>query len=96
MFQQHTTSPKTPVAGRRFTFTLPVIGRYSRQPLTTGTLAAKPSVDGRAIKHTKSFKNGVARVSLVVPQTAKGKLLRMGIRISGSGGTSRVYGFRVG
>ena len=95
LFRQHVTSPRQPVAGQRFTFALSVIGNFSRQPLTTGALTANPSVDGKAIKHTESFKNGRAEVSLVVPRSAKGKLLRMSIRISGSGGTARVYGFRV-
>ena len=95
VFGKRTTSPKQPVAGRPFSFTLAVNGRYSGQPLTTGTMVATPSVNGKVIKHGESFRAGQARVTFVVPQSAKGKLLSIRVRISGSGGTTRQYGFRV-
>jgi ABC-type nitrate/sulfonate/bicarbonate transport system substrate-binding protein len=95
VFGKRVTSPSQPVAGKPFTFTLAVNGRYSAQPLTTGTMVANPSVNGKVIKHVESFKNGQARVSFVVPKAAKNKLLSISIKISGSGGTTRVYGFKV-
>ena len=84
VFGKRVTLPKQPVAGKPFAFTLSVTGRFSAQPLTTGTMVADPSVRGKFIKHVELFKNGKAQLSFVVPKAAKGKLLKISIKISGS------------
>ena len=88
--------PAKPVAGRQFTFSLPVTRSDTGAPLLTGKMACAPSVAGKAIRHTESFKAGKARLSLVVPKTAKGKLLKVKITITASGQTAgRTYTYAV-
>ena len=51
---------------------------------------------GKPLKHIESFKAGKARLSFVVPKTAKGKLLKITIAIAASGQTTtRLYTARV-
>ena len=70
-------APTKPVAGRRFTFTLPVTRSDTGAPLRTGKMDCEPSVAGKLLTHTDSFTAGKARLSFVVPKTAKGKLLKV-------------------
>jgi CotH protein/lamin tail-like protein/uncharacterized protein DUF11 len=82
-------SPAKPVAGRRFTFVLPVTRSDTRAPLSTGKMDCDPSVSGRTLVHTDSFKAGKARLSFVVPRSARGKLLKVRIAITAAGRTAR-------
>jgi hypothetical protein len=81
--------PSKPVAGKRLTFTLPVTRSDTGKPLLTGTMSCAPSVAGKAIKHTESFRSGKARLSFVVPTTAKHKLLKVTITITAAGRAAR-------
>jgi hypothetical protein len=87
-------------------------GKITTVPMTTlrlltggGKMVCDPSVQGKVITHSESFKNGTARLSFVIPKTAKGKVLKVNVKLtvkdSGTGGsgktltTSRVATFRV-
>ena len=85
-----------PVAGRRFTFVLPVTRSDTGAPLLTGKMAFEPLVAGKVMRHVESFKAGKARLSLVVPKTAKGRLLRVKFKITASGqSASRTFAYAV-
>jgi hypothetical protein len=45
-------------------------------------MTCDPSVAGVVLKHTESFTNGKARLSFVVPRTAKGKPLKVKVKIT--------------
>ena len=45
-------------------------------------MVCDPSVAGKVITHSESFKNGQARLSFVIPTTAKAKLLRVNVKIT--------------
>ena len=77
--------PVAPLAGKPFMFTLALKRSDTGAPLTTGRMVCDPSVAGKLIKHAESFKAGKARLSFVVPRTAKGKLLKVKIKITSSG-----------
>jgi len=88
--------PARPVAGQRFTFSLPVTRSDTGALLQTGKMICDPSVAGKMIRHTESFKAGKARLLFVVPTTAKGKLLQVKLRITASGQTAgRTYTYAV-
>lgn len=88
-------TPTRVMAGKRVTVTFPVTRSDAAQPkpLTSGTMVCDPSIGGKVIPHAESFTNGVARLSFVVPKTAKGKLLKVKVTIKaptyrGEDGTS--------
>ena len=65
-------------------------------PLTRATMICDPSVAGKVIKHAEQFKNGVARLSFVIPKSAKGKQLKVKLTIKAAGTSStKVASFRV-
>lgn len=86
-------------------------GKITTVPMTTlrfvsgGKMVCDPSVQGKVIAHSESFKGGTARLSFLIPKTAKGKLLKVKVTLTvkdsgseGSGKTltaSRVAAFRV-
>ena len=77
-----TGAAAAPGAGKPFTFTLAVKRSDTGAPLNAGTLAGTPSLAGKPISHTESFSGGKARLSLVIPKTAKGKQLQVKITIT--------------
>ena len=96
VFGRVLAQPPVPLAGNRFTFTLAVKRSDTGAPLTKGRMVCDPSVAGKLIKHTESFKAGKARLSFVVPKTAKGKQLKIKIKIvSGGQSSTRVLTFKV-
>jgi hypothetical protein len=74
-------TPRVAVAGRRMTVTFPVVRSDNGRPLMSGTMSCDPSIAGKVIKHAESFKAGKARLSFLVPKTAKGKLLKVKVTI---------------
>jgi hypothetical protein len=65
-------------------------------PLLKGKMVCDPSVAGRVIPHTESFKAGKARLSFLVPKTAKGKQLKVKLTIKAEGKTAtKIATFRV-
>ena len=89
-------SPAQPAAGRPFTVSFRVTRSDNGRPFLRGTMTGDPSITGRVVQHTESFKGGTARVSLVVPASATGKTLRVAVAIKdGATKTSRVATYRI-
>ena len=96
VFGMPLTRPLIPVAGKRFTFTLAVKRSDTGAPLKAGRMACDPTVAGKPVKHVESFKAGKAQLSLLVPKTAKGKQLKIKIKIVSGGQTAtRTVTYRV-
>lgn len=70
-----------PIAGKRMTYTIQVKRSDTGAPLTTGKMICDPSVAGKVLPHTEQFKNGVASLTFVIPKAAKGKTLRVKVKI---------------
>lgn len=91
-----TTSAK-PLAGRRIIITFEVSRSDTLQALKSGKMICDPSINGKVISHVESFVNGKARLAFTVPNTAKGKLLRVKVTIRiGSLSRTRIATFRIG
>jgi len=96
VFGAVTTVPATPVAGNKIVFTLAVKRSDTEAPLTTGTMTCDPSVGGIIVKHTESFTSGKVRLSFVVPRTAKGRLLKVKVKITnGAQSATKVVTYKV-
>jgi hypothetical protein len=90
------TAPAQPVAGKKFAFTLAVNRSDTGAPLTQGTMVCDPSVAGKVITHAESFTNGKAKLAFVVPKTAKGKLLKVKVKIvNGTKSATKVTTYKV-
>ena len=74
-------APKAPAAGKPLVLSARV-GRSDGQPFTAGTVACRARVGAAAIRTTPSVAGGLARCSLRVPKTARGKQLRGSITVS--------------
>jgi hypothetical protein len=75
------TVPTHPAAGRRLTISFPVTRSDDDKPLANGKVTAVVSVAGEPVPHTQSLARGMARVSLAVPATAKGKRVTVKLTI---------------
>jgi hypothetical protein len=75
--------PARPRPGQRVTVSVPVKQAQGGKlvPLTRATMSCNPAIAGRTISHAESLKNGLARLSFVVPKTAKGKTLKLTLTI---------------
>jgi hypothetical protein len=88
--------PAKPVAGKKLVFTVAVKRSDTGAPLTAGTMSCDPSVAGKVIKHAESFSGGKAKLAFVVPKTAKGKLLKVKVRIvNGAQAATKVATYKV-
>ncbi len=97
MIRAPSATPAKPVAGKRMTVVFPVTRSDSGAPLVKGTMICDPSVDGRVVGHTERFADGKARLSFVVPKTAKGRQLKVKVTIKvGSQAATRIATYRVG
>lgn len=91
------TIPAKPVAGARFTVAFPVTRSDTRAPLTAGKMVCDPSVNGKVITHAESFKGGQAKLSFVIPKSAKGQTLKVKVTINvGTQSTTRIATFHIG
>ena len=89
-------SPAQPAAGRPFTASFKVTRSDNGRAFLRGRMTGDPSIAGRVVQHTESFRGGTARVSLVVPASATGKTLRVAVAIKdGATKTSRVATYRI-
>lgn len=81
------STPARPVAGKRFTVTFMVTlnssggGNVMMEFVRAGKMICDPSIAGKVIRHSESFKNGGAKLSFVVPKNARGKLLKVKVTI---------------
>ena len=88
--------PAQPVAGRPFAVSFKVTRSDTGTPFLRGRMTGNPSIAGRVVQHTESFKGGTARVALVVPANAGGKTLKVTVAIKdGTTSATRVATFRV-
>ncbi len=77
--------PATPVAGKQFTFSLPVTRSDTGALLKTGELVGTPSVGGTSIRHADSFKNGTGTALVRRPEDGEGQAPESQDRGHGSG-----------
>jgi len=84
-FGKPALAPAKVTAGKRLTVSFPITASRAGKPaarLTSGTIAAAATVAGKAVAHTTSLEGGVAKVSLLVPRTAKGKTVRVTVAVT--------------
>jgi probable HAF family extracellular repeat protein len=74
--------PRKPLAGRTATVALRAWRSDNGAALKSGKMRCDSSVAGQRIPHGASFENGIATVSLRIPKTAQGKMLRIRVTIS--------------
>jgi hypothetical protein len=82
-----TTVPASPHAGKPFTVTFHVTRSDTGALLSSGTMTVQVTVAGDPAPHSASFKNGTARVTMVLPLAAAGEHLQITLTIR-SGGVS--------
>ena len=80
--------PPQPLAGKPFAVSFKVTRSDTRAPLMQGKMTLDPAIAGKAIRHAESFRGGTARVSLIVPVDASGKLLKVRLTIKAPEGSS--------
>jgi hypothetical protein len=89
VFEEETTATKIDIGTGGTTTGPMVILRFA----SGGKMVCDPSVQGKVIAHAESFKGATARLSFLIPKTAKGKLLKVKVKLtakdSGSGGSGK-------
>ena len=88
VFGKPLAQPLKPVAGKQFRLTVAVKRSDTGAPLTAGRLVVGSTVAGKKVKNIASFKAGKAKVAVLLPKKAKGKLLRLTLRVTASGKTA--------
>jgi hypothetical protein len=77
--------PARAAAGKRLTVSMPVtanpLGKPSA-PLASGKIVGTVTVGGKPVAHTTSLNGGVAKVSLLLPRTAKGKTAKVTVTVT--------------
>jgi hypothetical protein len=90
------TVPTVPTAGKVFTVSFPVTGSATGAKLMSATMICDPSVKGKVIKHFEQFKNGNATLRFTIPATARGKALKVHLKmVLGDQSTTRIATFLV-
>jgi hypothetical protein len=74
--------PAKAMPGQRFTVT------YKVTNATGAKMVCNPTVAGKLVAHTDSLRAGVARLSLIVPAIASGKVLSVRLAVTASGGSA--------
>ena len=80
-------TPARPKAGKPFAITMAVRRSDTGRGITSGAVTCRALINEKPIKTKSAVANGAGRCSLVVPLSAKGKLLRGSISVR-SGGMS--------
>jgi len=89
-------APAQPAAGKPFTVSFKVTRSDNGRPLLRGKMTGDPSIAGRVVQHTESFRAGTARVSFAVPANATGKTLKVTVVIKdGATKVTRVATYRI-
>jgi hypothetical protein len=91
------TIAPSPIHGKKVAVSFAVSRSDTGAALTDGgMMTASSSIPGKGIANVSTLVNGVARVSLVLPKTAKGKTLKVKVTVSTTDGSaSKVATFRV-
>lgn len=86
------------IAGKPMTVTAMVRRSDDGAPLSEGTMVCNPTFAGRQLAHTESFIGGKAKVRFTVPTAARGKVVKLSLKITTADGraASRVAAFKVG
>lgn len=84
-----------PVAGKRFAVSFPVTRSDDGQPLRTGTAECKTTVAGKTVPHTHTFKGGTLKATVAVPKAAKGKQLKIAVKVTADTAATKVFTFKV-
>ncbi len=89
--------PKRAIAGKRMTVTFVVRRSDNGAPLTGATMVCNPTFKGKQLAHTESFVRGKAKVRFVVPKAAKGKVVKLVLKVTTEEGRAakRVATFKV-
>ena len=89
-------TPPHPVAGRRFAVAIALKRSDTGAPPASVRVIASVTVGGKAIRPRGSFSGGKARLAPMIPRTAKGKIVKIRLRITAVGQTTaRVLTYRV-
>ena len=85
------------VWGSPLTVTFMVLRSDNGKPLTGAAMVCNPTFKGRQLAHTESFVRGKAKVRFVVPKAAKGKVVKLSLKVTTSDGRAakRVATFKV-
>ena len=70
-----------PVAGRKFVVRLPITRSDDGTPMTTAAVSCTTTVAGKTVPHTHTFKSGTVRAVVALPKAAKGKQLKVTVRV---------------
>jgi Domain of unknown function DUF11 len=91
------TIAPSPVHGKKVAVSFAVTRSDTGAALIDGgTMTASSSIPGKGIANVSVLANGVARVLLVVPKTAKNKVLKVSVTVTTTDGSaSKVATFRV-
>jgi hypothetical protein len=90
------TIPAKATAGKVFSVSFPVTSSVTGAKLVSATMIGNPSVKGTIIRHFEQFKNGNATIRLTIPATAKGKTLKVHLKmVLGEQSTIRIATFLV-
>lgn len=91
-----TAVPAKPAAGKPFTVGTRVTRGDNGAALASGTVTCTVRVGTAPLRATGRFRNGVAICEMRLPKTAKGKLLRVTLKVSFQGvSTTKAYSARV-
>jgi hypothetical protein len=89
-------TPVQPSVGKPFVVSFKVTHGDTGRRFLGGRMSADPSIGGRVLRHTETFRGGTARLALVVPLSAGGKTLKVTVAIKdGTMSATRVAAFRV-
>ena len=83
-----TAVPARPVAGKAFAVGTRVTRVDNGAALATATVACTVRVGTTPLRATGRLRNGVAVCTMQLPTTAKGKLVRVSIKVTGQGATT--------
>ena len=91
-----TTVPVKPTAGKAFAVRVRVTRGDTGGPLTTGTVTCSVRVGTAPLRATGRVSGGVATCNMRLPKTAKGKLLKVTMKVTLQGvSTTKSYSARV-
>ena len=91
-----TASPVKPAAGKPFSVRTKVTRGDTGGPLATGTVTCTVRVGGAALRATGKVAGGVASCNMKLPTTAKGKLVKVTLKVTLQGvSTSKTFSAKV-
>jgi hypothetical protein len=77
--------PAHPLSGKRFSVSFRVTRSDTHAPIADAIVTSRPKLDGHVMRHTDTFSDGRARVSLLVPAYSAGKTLRIKVIVQTPG-----------